>query len=141
EVAPVDGSAHRDRRPLVATVRKSFDFPAAHANGHHPGHCANIHGHTWMLEVFVRGAVVDDDARPDQGMVVDFAAIKDAYRAHVEPYVEHQYLNESLAAFELPELTTEWIAAWIVEQLRAPLPGLARVRLWEGRTSYVEVEA
>jgi 6-pyruvoyltetrahydropterin/6-carboxytetrahydropterin synthase len=126
---------------LVATVRKSFDFPAAHANAHHAGHCSNVHGHTWVLEIFVKGPVIGDDDRPDHGMVVDFASIKDAYRTHVEPYVEHQFLNESLAPFGLPEYTTEWIAAWILEQLRAALPGIVRVRLWEGRTSYAEVEA
>jgi 6-pyruvoyltetrahydropterin/6-carboxytetrahydropterin synthase len=123
---------------VTATVCKMFDFPAAHSNQHHDGHCSRKHGHTWILEVYARGRVNQDSTRSDYGMVVDFGVLKDAYRAMIEPLVEHQDLDETLA--HLPERTTELIARWALDQLHAVVPQVCKVRLWEGRTSFVEVE-
>lgn len=71
---------------------------------------------------------------PSKGMVVDFGDIKEVYRRHIEPYVEHQDLNETL---ELPEYTTEHIARWIFDAMHPHLPTLYSIKLWEGKTSYV----
>lgn len=122
---------------MFAAVTKIIDFPAAHSNAHHDGHCSNVHGHTWTLEITCRGRVIEDESNPAFGMVVDFGDIKAAYRDLVEPFVEHQNLNETL---DLPEYTTEYIAAWIWKQLHTWLPTLHRVRLWEGKSSYVDFE-
>ena len=134
--APLTGGMPRSA--VTATVCKMFDFPAAHSNGHHDGHCARKHGHTWILEVYACGRVNQDDTRSDFGMVVDFGTLKDAYRAMIEPAVEHQDLDETLA--HLPERTTELIASWALDQLHAVVPQVFKVRLWEGRSSFVEVE-
>lgn len=120
---------------MFATVGKQFDFPAAHTNTHHEGHCARLHGHTWTLEVVCRGHV-EQLNNPYCGMVVDFGDIKRVYRDRVEPFVEHQNLNETL---DLPECTTELIAAWIFGRMKPQLPCLYKIKLWEGRTSYAEV--
>lgn len=71
-------------------------------------------------------------------MVVDFADIKMAYEEVIEPYVEHQDLNATL---DLPEYTTEHIAAWAFRQLERVLPTLHAVKLWEGKTSYAMCRA
>jgi 6-pyruvoyltetrahydropterin/6-carboxytetrahydropterin synthase len=120
------------------SVCKRFDFPAAHSNGHHGGDCNRKHGHTWTLEVCARGALVEADDASDFGMVVDFGRLKRAYADVVEPLVEHQDLDETLGF--LPERTTEMIAAWALQQLHGACEEIFRVRLWEGRTSFVEVE-
>jgi 6-pyruvoyl-tetrahydropterin synthase len=54
----------------------------------------------------------------------------------VEPYVEHQDLNETI---DLPEYTTEHIAAWIYQELKRGLPTLHKIKLWEGKTSFAEI--
>lgn len=120
------------------TVSKRFDFPAAHSNSHHAGQCNHKHGHTWVLEVCAEGPLVEADDRDDFGMVLDFQRLKEAYTEMIEPFVEHQDLDETLAF--LPERTTELIAGWALEQLHSACPEVQRVRLWEGLTSYVEVE-
>lgn len=120
---------------MQASVTKIIDFPAAHHNTHHDGHCKRNHGHTWTLEITCRGKLVMDESRPDFGMVCDFAAVKAAYQAYVEPFVEHEDLNETL---DLPEYTTEYIAQWIFDQLKGHIP-LHKVKLWEGKTSYAEI--
>lgn len=122
---------------MFSTVGKQFDFPAAHRNLSHEGHCSRVHGHTWTLEVICRGPV-EELNNPAKGMVVDFADIKEAYQQVIEPYVEHQDLNEML---DLPEYTTEHIAAWAFNQLQRVLPTLYAVKLWEGKTSYAMYRA
>jgi 6-pyruvoyltetrahydropterin/6-carboxytetrahydropterin synthase len=121
------------------SVCKRFDFPASHSNGHHNGQCNRKHGHTWMLEVCARGPLIGAEQRSDFGMVVDFERLKQAYTSSVEPLVEHQDLDETLNF--LPERTTEMIATWALERLREDCPEVYRVRLWEGMSSFVEVEA
>lgn len=120
---------------MQATICKILDFPAAHHNTHHDGPCKRNHGHTWTLEIYCHGRVISDDARADFGMVCDFGKIKEAYKKYVEPQVEHEDLNSTL---DLPEYTTEYIAMWIYDQLAPHLP-LHKIRLWEGKTSFAEV--
>lgn len=117
---------------MYCTVGKQFDFPAAHRNTSHEGHCSRIHGHTWILEVICRGGVQSAEG-PTKGMVVDFATIKEVYETAVEPYVEHQFLNESI---ELPEYTTEHLAKWVFDRMKPHLSSLYAIKVWEGKTSY-----
>lgn len=121
---------------MQCIVGKQFDFPAAHRNASHPGHCSNVHGHTWTMEIIIRGRVQTEDG-PEKGMVLDFGRIKDAYAQAIEPYVEHQMLNDTL---DLPEYTTEHLAAWAFIELSRVLPRLHAVKVWEGRTSYALVQ-
>ena len=126
---------------MRATVVKEFDFPASHANSHHPGHCSRVHGHTWVLRVYAEGPVeLTDINAPNYGMVIDFQTLKEAYQEVIEPYVEHQHLNDTLQD-AVSEFTTELIAAWILKQLRKRIPQVTKVRLYEGRTSFAEVRA
>lgn len=124
---------------MRCTVGKVLDFPAAHSNAHHSGHCRNLHGHTWTLEIICRARVKEGgyEGNEEFGMVVDFGRIKEAYKERVEPFVEHQNLNETL---DLPEYTTELIAAWIFKELRKSLPELHAIKLWEGKSSYAMIE-
>lgn len=121
---------------MVATICKIIDFPAAHANNHHGGHCSRVHGHTWTLEIYCKGKLVQDPKSPAYGMVCDFSELKRVYRQYVEPKVEHQNLNDTL---DLPEYTTEHIAAWIFEVLHSHLPQVSKIRLWEGKSSFAEI--
>ena len=122
---------------MNATACKIIDFPASHQNLHHPGKCARVHGHTWTLEIYVTGQVEMDPNRDDYGMVCDFGRIKTIYAEEIEPFVEHQHLNDTISV--LTEYTSELIAAWILEKLHKREPRVTKVRLWEGKSSFVEV--
>jgi 6-pyruvoyltetrahydropterin/6-carboxytetrahydropterin synthase len=37
-------------------IRKRFRFESSHVLPHHTGKCARLHGHSYRLEVTVRGA-------------------------------------------------------------------------------------
>lgn len=85
-----------------ATVGKQFTFHASHKLPNHQGQCKRLHGHSYVLEVLVTGPVKQAGrTESDEGMVVDFEVIKSIYKSWIEPFVEHQYLNERLHPDEI----------------------------------------
>jgi len=86
-------------------LRTTFRFSAAHYLPSHSGKCANIHGHTYKVEVFVVANSLNKS-----GMVVDFGEIK-AVIAELDHLVDHCSggLNE-LEMFKDMEPTAENMA-------------------------------
>src|SRR5262249_43553800 len=83
------------------------------------GHkCARLHGHSFRVEVVVRGPV-----GRDSGWVMDFADLRAAFQPLYDQ-LDHNYLNE-VPGLENP--TSEHLARWIWRRLHPILPGLARV--------------
>lgn len=110
-----------------------FRFEAAHRLPKVPaGHkCARLHGHSFRIEVAVRGPVDDNT-----GWLIDFQQLHDAW-APLDAALDHRYLNE-VAGLENP--TSENLAQWIWERLRATLPGLCRVTVAETCEARCEYE-
>jgi 6-pyruvoyltetrahydropterin/6-carboxytetrahydropterin synthase len=108
-------------------IFREFTFEAAHRLPNVPeGHkCARLHGHSYRLEVHVRGAV-----DPVSGMVMDFADIKAAFKP-LEEKLDHYYLNE-VEGLENP--TSENLARWVWKYLEDVLP-LSRIVVRETCTS------
>jgi 6-pyruvoyltetrahydropterin/6-carboxytetrahydropterin synthase len=109
-------------------IRKHFRFEAAHVLPYHPGKCARMHGHSYRLEVAIRGPI--RSAGPANGMVEDFDTIKSVVRASVVDVLDHQTLNDLI---ENP--TAERIVMWIWERLAGALSGLDELVLWETANS------
>jgi 6-pyruvoyltetrahydropterin/6-carboxytetrahydropterin synthase len=96
-------------------IFREFTFEAAHRLPNVPeGHkCARLHGHSYRVNVHVRGQV---DA--DNGWVMDFGDLSDAFEP-VRDELDHHYLNE-IAGLENP--TSEILARWIWDRLAGTLP-------------------
>lgn len=109
-------------------IRKHFRFEAAHVLPHHPGKCARMHGHSYRLEVAIRGPLQADG--PASGMVEDFDTIKNAVRLYVVDVLDHQTLNDLI---ENP--TAERILLWIWDRLSPHLEHLDELVLWETASS------
>jgi 6-pyruvoyltetrahydropterin/6-carboxytetrahydropterin synthase len=109
-------------------IFKVFTFEAAHRLPHvPPGHqCARLHGHSFRVEIHVKGAVQEET-----GWVMDFAQIKEAFQP-LRDRLDHDYLNE-IEGLENP--TSENIARWIWARLRPRLPLLSRIVVHETCTS------
>jgi 6-pyruvoyltetrahydropterin/6-carboxytetrahydropterin synthase len=109
-------------------IFKAFTFEAAHRLPHVPeGHkCARLHGHSFQVEVHVRG---DVDAHT--GWVMDFSDIKAAFKP-IYDTLDHNYLND-IPGLENP--TSEEIARWIWDRLKPALPGLSKLLIRETCTS------
>ena len=109
-------------------IFKVFSIEAAHRLPNVPdGHqCARLHGHSFRVEVHVRGPI---DAQT--GWVMDFAELKRAF-APIHQQLDHHYLND-VAGLDNP--TSENLARWIWQHLKPDLPLLARIVVHETCTS------
>ena len=109
-------------------IFKVFSIEAAHRLPNVPeGHqCARLHGHSFRVEVHVRGPI---DAQT--GWVMDFADLKRAF-APIHQQLDHHYLND-VPGLDNP--TSENLARWIWQQLKPNLPLLARIVVHETCTS------
>jgi 6-pyruvoyltetrahydropterin/6-carboxytetrahydropterin synthase len=120
----------------TATIAKEFSFDAAHSLPHSDGPCQRLHGHTYRVVVMARGRTQPIDGRAEEGMVLDFARIKEVYKRRIEARCDHQFLNETVP---VARTTAELLAAWMLTELRAELPQVVAVRVSETPSSWAEV--
>ncbi len=144
-------------------VCKTFTVESGHLLSRHPEKCRFPHGHTRTVEFVVVGDDLDEN-----GMVVDFKALKLALEDHVDRYdhalainsrdpllpeLESRYPAEAIVIFQDQEPTTEAIAHELFNFANSILetgfrsgpyfilPGRARierVRVWETPSSWAE---
>lgn len=109
-------------------IFKEFTFEAAHKLPNvPPAHkCARLHGHSFRVELHVRGPL--DEAA---GWVMDFADIKTAF-APTLARLDHYYLND---VDGLSNPTSENLARWIWKEVVPRLPQLSKVVVRETCTS------
>ncbi len=121
-----------------AFLSKQFRFEAAHSLPGHRGKCARPHGHSYLLEVTLRGPIKRSPGASDDGMVMDFAELSDLVQQVVLDRLDHQDLNVVTGI----RTTAENLAHWIWDALlQAGLPGelLYRICLWETAQCRVEI--
>ena len=85
-------------------------FSAAHALRGYSGDCARIHGHNWIIDVFVRCKALDEI-----GIGIDFRDIKKGVK-RVLKNLDHFNLNE-LPPFQDINPTSENIAKFLYGEL------------------------
>jgi 6-pyruvoyltetrahydropterin/6-carboxytetrahydropterin synthase len=107
---------------------KEFQIEAAHRLPRLPeGHkCHRLHGHSFRIAVSIEGEV-----DPELGWVMDYADISEAFRPLFN-ILDHQYLNE-IDGLENP--TSENLARWIWQRLKAELPELSEIEVRETCTA------
>lgn len=109
-------------------IYKEFNIEAAHRLPNVPkGHkCARLHGHSFMVSIYVEGPIGDTT-----GWVMDFGDIKRAFKP-IYNQLDHHYLND-IDGLENP--TSENLAKWIWQRLKPDLPLLSAVKIKETCTS------
>ena len=109
-------------------IFKVFSIEAAHRLPNVPPEhkCGRLHGHSFGVEVHVRG-----DIEPNTGWVLDFADVKTAFQPLFDQ-LDHHYLNEVEGLWNP---TSENLARWIWERLHPCLPQLHTVIVKETCTS------
>ncbi len=145
-------SAH----PIRITKRYSFEL--AHALYAHDGGCAQVHGHSYVLEVTLLGVPRVEPGHPKNGMVMDFADLKTIVNKEVVHRYDHALLlseqhRETIGTLGSPfgkvlfvpwQPTCENMVLDIVARIGTQLPAgvsLLAVRLHETATSYAEWNA
>jgi 6-pyruvoyltetrahydropterin/6-carboxytetrahydropterin synthase len=124
---------------IFTEVAKKWTFDAAHHLPDHSGKCRNEHGHTYTVEVSVRGSVQPTRGRSDDGMVLDFGDLSNVWKVALEPLLDHQNLNQSIGDRGCWPTTAENLARWIGEGFTANGIAVASVSVWETPTSRATV--
>ena len=109
-------------------------FAAAHRLDGYNGQCANLHGHTWVVELKVKGKQLDPC-----GMLLDFKILKKIVDELINDF-DHNCLND-LECFNGPQgkinPTAENLAQYIYRKVKEALseicPGVTphSVTVWE----------
>ncbi len=119
----------------MITVVKEFTFDSAHFLPNYEGACNRIHGHTYKLQIGVKGEI-----DPDTGMVIDFKKLNGLVDNLVIRKMDHQLLNNIAdGRFPANNPTAELMSQYIFAELQANLPDgviMDFVKLWETPTSY-----
>lgn len=124
--------------PRLALLTKHVHFEAAHLLAGHQGKCANLHGHSYRLEVSVRGPIKQAPGQSDDGMVMDFQELSAIIQQSILNRLDHQFLNDVIGVRSTAENLACWIWDALLEGGLAP-DMLYRVRLWETATTSVEI--
>jgi len=141
----------------MITISKIFRFEAAHAIDHYPGSCAQIHGHSYQLQVTVKRNGQCHDFIQGLGMVMDFKVLKSIVQDCAISLLDHKlllskfylaksvnnYSKEELVIFDV-EPTAENILQFLMMKIVVQLPQeilLVSLKLWETRDSFAEWSA
>jgi 6-pyruvoyltetrahydropterin/6-carboxytetrahydropterin synthase len=137
-------------------VTKIFRFEMAHAIHGYPGHCRNIHGHSYVLHVTVAPQHSNDEYLPSPGFIIDFKELKHLVNTSVIQLLDHRLIlsddfirqHNSLNSLEnltiwKMEPTAENILLFIRNTLQNKLPQhvvLHKLKIYETSDSYAEWE-
>ncbi|MBN2086902.1 6-carboxytetrahydropterin synthase QueD [Candidatus Peregrinibacteria bacterium] len=106
-------------------IAKEFTFDSAHFLTDYHGKCEKLHGHTYRMRVVIEGEVQAN------GLVMDFAELKEIVNKKVVNVWDHANINDTL---EHPSAENMCIWAW--NQLKDDLKGLFEIRIWETANSF-----
>jgi 6-pyruvoyltetrahydropterin/6-carboxytetrahydropterin synthase len=85
-------------------------FSAAHSLRGYPGDCARVHGHNWIVAVFIKCRELNEI-----GIGIDFREIKQAVKDLLKNF-DHCYLND-LQPFHDLNPTSENMARYVYKTL------------------------
>ncbi len=100
-------------------------FSAAHQVKGYPGDCADIHGHTYRIQVRVRVRKLDK-----LGMGIDFRMLNAELQKVLEG-LDHKNLNV-IPFFDKHNATAEYVAEYIFGQMKKKIDNVTAVTVWEG---------
>lgn len=137
-------------------ITKIFHFEMAHVLHQYDGPCKNVHGHSYKLEVTIKGEPISDCSSPKLGMIMDFGDLKKLVNQNiVEPFdhalvIMKGYEDKILSVEACQEMkivftdnqpTSENLIIIFAERMNLLLPDhitLERLRLYETNSSYTE---
>lgn len=113
---------------MIVELKREYRFESAHYLPKvPPGHkCARMHGHSYRVELHVTGPV-----DPATGWLIDFGVIDEAWEP-LHRRFDHRVLNEVPG---LENSTCEIMAGYIFKEMKAKVPHLSGVTVWETHDS------
>ena len=136
----------RPSKSPTISLTASYDICAAHQlnrtdwdaqkNRAAFGHCADLHGHQYKLEVTLEGEIP-----AETGMIINGYEVDRIVREKIMSRIDHKFLNKDIPFFSEKLPTAEWIAVWAFGELKNAFPSacrLAKVRIYETPNLYAE---
>lgn len=125
------------------TIRKLLRFEAAHVlDSSYSKCCQQIHGHSYLVELFFRSETLNAD-----GMVVDFGKVKEQAQPFIDQFDHALIMSDKLlppsgdSIVEVPyNPTAENRAHHFFEWLKPKVPSLFKVRFHETSSGWAEFE-
>lgn len=120
-------------KDVVVEVTKELTFDSCHQLLEYKGACARLHGHTYKLQVTLKG-------KPnDIGMVLDFKDLKRIVKDGIISMFDHYNLDTKMSF----NTTAENMSVYIFDLLTVALienenVTVTSVKLWETPTSFAE---
>lgn len=99
------------------------------------GHCSDLHGHQYKIEVNLSGSINENT-----GMLINGYDVDRIIKETVLKEADHKYLND-LQFFQEHQPTVEWIAYWAYTKLKKAFPEnchLTSVRVYETPTLFAQ---
>jgi 6-pyruvoyltetrahydropterin/6-carboxytetrahydropterin synthase len=133
---------------MAVVVTKEFTFDSAHQLVGHDGKCANLHGHTYRVEIALKGEVIrEEESTAKAGFVMDFTDLKAIAKEQLIDRLDHAFIakgdepalevlkNSGVKVVELGfRSTCENMAMFMCYFLREKGLPIHYVRVWETPT-------
>jgi 6-pyruvoyltetrahydropterin/6-carboxytetrahydropterin synthase len=126
------------------TITKEVYFCYGHRLMNHTGKCRHLHGHSVKAAISIQQQTLND-----QGMVCDFADIRDCVSGYIDEQLDHNFLlhkddpiipmlianNERFMALD-EHPTAEVLSKMIYQYLKQSGFNVVEVALWETASAY-----
>lgn len=140
------------------SVTRHVEFEAAHLLAGYDGPCANLHGHTYKMEVTVAGHTVSEKSERF-GFCIDFKELSTILKAVVPDHMfiaDGRNLSGDTAEAGIVSVLDEWglaylalpfapsaenMVKWFADEINLRLPEgikVVNLKLWETTNSYAE---
>ena len=73
-------------------ITRRLEFDAGHRIPNHDGQCRHLHGHRYAIEVTLSGDIITTSGASVQGMVMDFAELREIAQRHLVDAWDHAFL-------------------------------------------------
>jgi 6-pyruvoyltetrahydropterin/6-carboxytetrahydropterin synthase len=126
------------------TITKEVYFCYGHRLMNHPGKCRHLHGHSVKAAVTIARETLNE-----QGMVCDFADVRDCVEDYVDKHLDHNFLLHKDDLL-IPALTANKERFWALDEhptaevlskmiylhLKESGFNVTQVMLWETASAY-----
>lgn len=73
-------------------ITRRLEFDAGHRIPNHDSQCRHLHGHRYALEITLSGQIISAKGVSEQGMVMDFSAVKTIANEKLVSRWDHAFL-------------------------------------------------
>lgn len=73
-------------------ITRRLEFDAGHRIPNHDSQCRHLHGHRYALEITLSGQIISAEGVSEQGMVMDFSAVKTIANETLVSRWDHAFL-------------------------------------------------